>query len=117
MVKLVVRSQSWQCSHAHTVGKEDLGSSINPGVALKELAPVNMDIVGKTINSAFQSESTEEEDEHDKVGEESSEPDDLARRVETLGNDEVNTDPGNQKTSHKLPLNSSKSVFKSPILL
>ena len=76
-----------------------------------------MDIIGKAINSTLKSESTEEKDEHDKVGEESGEPDDLAGGVETLGNDEVNTDPGNQETAKKLPLNSSQAVLNSHILL
>ena len=30
MMKLVVRSQSWQGSHTHTVGEEDLRGPINP---------------------------------------------------------------------------------------
>ena len=117
MVKLVVRSQSRQGPHPNTVCKEDLRGSINPCRAFKKLAPVYMDIISKAVNGTLESESTEEENEHDKVREQSGEPDDLARGVETFSNDQVNTNPGKEKTSRKLPLNSSKTVFNTKIFL
>ena len=44
-MELVVGSQSWKGSHANAVGEEDLGGPIDPGCALLELGPVDVDIV------------------------------------------------------------------------
>ena len=65
----------------------------------------------------WQGEGTTEEDEHDKVGEEGGEPDDLAGGVEALGDDEVDDDPGDDEAASQLPLHSSKAVLQPCILL
>ena len=54
---------------------------------------------------------SEEKYPHDEVREESSEPDDLARGVETLGDDAVDTDPCEGQAPKKFPLNSSKTML------
>ena len=65
----------------------------------------------------WQGEGTTEEDEHDKVGEEGGEPDDLARGVETLGDDEVDDDPGDHQAASELPLHPSQAVLQALVLL
>ena len=65
----------------------------------------------------WQGEGTTEQDEHDKVGEEGGEPDDLARGVETLGDDEVDDDPGDHQAASELPLHPSQAVLQALVLL
>ena len=115
-MELVIRAQRRQGTHPHTVGKEDLCCSVNPSSSFQELTPVHVDIVRQTINSTLQCQGTEEKDEHDKVGEESCEPDDLARGVETLGDDQVDADPGNEQAAQQLPLNTPQAMLQSLIL-
>ena len=62
-------------------------------------------------------EKPEEQCDHDKVGEEGGEPDDLAGGVEALGDDEVDDDPGDDEAASQLPLHSSKPVLQPRILL
>ena len=68
-------------------------------------------------SKTWQCERSSKEDEHDKVGEEGGEPDDLAGGVETLGDDEVDDDPGNDEAAGQLPLHPSKAVLQASILL
>ena len=48
----------------------------------------------EAVNRSFQCESPTEKDDHDEVGEEGGEPDDLPRAVQTFGDDAVDTEPG-----------------------
>ena len=74
--------------------------------------------IGEILGSiTWQGEGTTEEDEHDKVGEEGGEPDDLARGVETLGDDEVDDDPGDHQAASELPLHPSQAVLQALVLL
>ena len=114
-MELVVGAQSWQGSHSNTVGKEDLSGSINPCLALLQLAPVWSDIVDETVGSSLQGESSAQEDGHHKVGEESGEPDDLAGAVETLGNDAVDTEPGQGQAPHQLQVDAAQSVLQTTV--
>ena len=68
-------------------------------------------------SDTWQGEGTTEQDEHDKVGEEGGEPDDLARGVETLGDDEVDDDPGDHQAASELPLHPSQAVLQALVLL
>ena len=68
-------------------------------------------------SETWQCEGASKQDEHDKVGEEGGEPDDLARGVEALGDDEVDDDPGDDEAASQLPLHSSKPVLQPRILL
>ena len=104
MVELVVAAQSRQGPHAHAVGKEDLGGSVDPGLALQQLAPVHVDVVGQTVDGSGEGEGPAQQNKHDKVGEEGGEPDDLAGWVQTLGDDHVDNDPGEDQASGQLPL-------------
>ena len=94
MVELVVRAQGRQSPHPHAVGEKDLGCSINPSRALQQLLPLRGDVVDQAVNRSFQCESPTEKDDHDEVGEEGGEPDDLPRAVQTFGDDAVDTEPG-----------------------
>ena len=69
------------------------------------------------FSKTWQCERPSKQDEHDKVGEEGSEPDDLAGGVETLGDDEVDDDPGDHQAAGELPLHSSKAVLQTRVLL
>ena len=74
--------------------------------------------IGHILGSVtWQGEGTTEQDEHDKVGEEGGEPDDLARGVETLGDDEVDDDPGDHQAASELPLHPSQAVLQALVLL
>ena len=68
-------------------------------------------------SKTWQCERPSEQDEHDKVGEEGGEPDDLAGGVEALGDDEVDDDPGNDEAAGELPLHPSKTVLQPSVLL
>ena len=59
-----------------------------------------MDIMCKAIHSTFESQSMEEGDEHEKLGEKSNKPNDLSERVQTLGNGQVYTHSVYQEPSH-----------------
>ena len=67
--------------------------------------------------NTWQGEGAAKQDEHDEVGEEGGEPDDLAGGVETLGDDEVDDDPGDHQAAGELPLHSSKAVLQTRVLL
>ena len=75
VVERVVGSQCWQCPHANAVGEEDLRSTVNPGRTLLQLGPVDVDVMLQTLHGTLQSQSSCQQDEHDEVGEKSSEPD------------------------------------------
>ena len=59
-----------------------------------------------TCSSTLQSDGFEEESDDDEVGKESGEPDDLARGVESLHDDEVDCQPSQDQGPQQLPLNS-----------
>ena len=71
----------------------------------------------RVCSKTWQCEGPSKQDEHDKVGEEGGEPDDLAGGVESLGDDEVDNDPGDDEASSELPLHPSKPVLQPLILL
>jgi hypothetical protein len=77
MMKLVVRSQSWQRAHPHAVSEEDLCGSVDPGPALQELVPVDAHVEGQTVHGPVQGQRAGQQDEHDKVRKERREPNDL----------------------------------------
>ena len=68
-------------------------------------------------SKTWQCEGPSKQDEHDKVGEEGGEPDDLAGGVETLGDDEVDDDPGDHQAASELPLHPSQAVLQALVLL
>ena len=68
-------------------------------------------------SKTWQCEGASKQDEHDKVGEEGGEPDDLAGGVETLGDDEVDDDPGDHQAASELPLHPSQAILQTLILL
>ena len=132
VVKLVVASQSRKRSHPNAVGEEDLSRSIDPGLAVQQLGPVHVHVVPEAVEGSWklslvsserklcwtwQGEGAAKQDEHDEVGEEGGEPDDLAGGVETLGDDEVDDDPGDHQAAGELPLHSSKAVLQTRVLL
>ena len=59
-----------------------------------------------TCSSTLQSDGFEEESDDDEVGKESCEPDDLARGVQSLHDDEVDCQPSQDQRPQQLPLNS-----------
>ena len=77
MMELVVRSQCWQCTHPDAVRKKDLRRTIDPGRALFQLVPVDVDVVLEALHGPLKGQRPGEKDEHDEVWEESSEPDNL----------------------------------------
>ena len=113
MMKFVVRSQRRQGPHSNTVGKENLRSSINPSCSLQQLAPVWCDIVQEPISCPLQCQSSTQQYGHHKVGEQSCEPDDLTRAMQTLGNDAIDTQPGQCQTSSQLPLDIAQTFLKT----
>ena len=134
VVKLVVASQSRKRSHPNAVGEEDLSRTINPGLAVQQLGPVHVHVIPEAVErswklslvssrrklcwkNTWQGEGAAKQDEHDEVGEEGGEPDDLAGGVETLGDDEVDDDPGDHQAAGELPLHSSKAVLQTRVLL
>ena len=76
-MEFVVGSQCWQSAHTDTIGKKDLRGAINPSGAFFQLVPVNMDVVLEALHGTLKGQSPGKQDEHDKIGEESSEPDNL----------------------------------------
>ena len=74
MMELVVRSQCWQCTHPDAVRKKDLRRTIDPGRALFQLVPVDVDVVLEALHGPLKGQRPGKKDEHDEVWEESSEP-------------------------------------------
>ena len=79
MMKFVVRSQCWQCTHSDTIGKENLSGSINPSFAIEKFIPIHFNVVPKTFSSTRKSDSANEQNRHHEVGEKGSEPDNLKK--------------------------------------
>ena len=134
VVKLVVASQSRKRSHPNAVGEEDLSRTIDPCLAVQQLGPVHVHVVPEPVEGSWklslvssrrklcwkntwQGEGAAKQDEHDEVGEEGGEPDDLAGGVETLGDDEVDDDPGDHQAASELPLHPSQAVLQALVLL
>ena len=63
-----------------------------------------MDIGLKSFHSSFECESSDEQGDHDEVGKERREPDDVARLVEPLADDQVDDEPAQHEGSGQLPL-------------
>ena len=114
-MELVVRPQGRQGPHADTVGKEDLGGAVDPGGSLQQLLPLGSDVVLQAGHGALQCEGPAEEDGHHEVREEGGEPDDLPRAVETLGDDPVDTEPGQHQTPSQLPLNAAQAELQAVV--
>ncbi len=98
VVELVVGAQGWQGPHAHAVRKEDLKMglsrpndnnsiawihlrcAVDPRPALCQLRPVHAHVVRQPVPGALQRQRARQQDEHHKVGKQSSEPNDLQER-------------------------------------
>jgi hypothetical protein len=76
-MKLVVASERRQRAHPDAVGEEDLGCAVNPGPPLEQLGPVDGHVVLEADQGAGKGDGAAQKDEHDKVGEQGSEPDNL----------------------------------------
>ena len=114
-MELVVRTQGRQGPHADTVGKENLGGAVDPGGSLQQLLPLGSDVVLEASHGALQCEGPAEKDGHHEVREEGGEPDDLPRAVETLGDDPVDTEPGQHQTPSQLPLNAAQAELQAVV--
>lgn len=78
-MELVVRAEGWQGACADAVSKEDLCGTVDPRLRVEELVNVRSEVLLEADHRPRQRDGPEEENGHDEVGEESGEPDDLAR--------------------------------------
>jgi hypothetical protein len=91
VVELVVGAECEQRSDSDAVRVEDLGSAVDPALAVREAVPVGREEVLDAVPGTVQRESLSGQDGQDDVGERGREPDDLEmrgkRRIRTcLGN-------------------------------
>ena len=77
VVELVVGPEGGERAHADGVREEDLRGARDPRLAQEDLVPVDAHVVGEAVPRAGQRERAPQQDEHDEVGEEGREPDDL----------------------------------------
>ena len=110
VVILVVWSKSNNCSQTKTIGEEDLGGGINPDPGLGQLGEVWHQIEVDSISCTVQSDSSEEEDGEEEVGEERSEVDNLASPLDTLPDAEVAENPGNAESDDQVNSQSSSII-------
>ena len=108
MVELVVGAQGGQSPGPDGVGEEDLRGGVYPALRVPELAPVGSDVEQEACPSTLQGDGFEEESYDDEVGEQSREPDYLARGVESLVDDEIDDQPGQYEGAQELPLDPSR---------
>jgi hypothetical protein len=77
VVKFVERAKGWQGANANAVAKEDLGGTVNPRSGTHQLGPIRFDEVDESVVSTLKSHCPHQEDQHDHIGEEGGEPNNL----------------------------------------
>lgn len=79
-MELVVGAECWESARANAVGEEYLSGSVNPWPWTQQLFPPRGDVVEQPIRCSRQCNTSDQQNQQNKVWEESSEPDDLEKK-------------------------------------